>query len=245
MTCIVKSGVASTTWKVSKYGVFSGPNTDQKKTPYLETSQIFLPNLFDYSNVSYHNYHKKRPYIYDIHEKYPILAPPPPPLILFSVCPNGSESDKTPRRSWTSTLRLPTTPIPISFGILAKNCIGKSPKYTQCKAVICNEKRHVKSSNMSTVLIRLLQIIRNYSKQESVYVFNLYFCSSVFVSELILIVIISIQLNECWISKQFEDVDDRSCNFTGTCFFLYNLSPIHYHTRHYYCDRPDTSLEHL
>ena len=209
---------------MSKYGVFSGPNTDQKKTPYLETSQIFLPNLFDYSNVSYHNYHKKRPYIYDIHEKYSILAPP---------------------RSWTSTLRLPTTPIPISFGILAKNCIGKSPKYTQCKAVIYNEKRHVKSSNMSTVLIRLLQIIRNCSKQESVYVFNLYFCSSVFVSELILIVIISIQLNECWISKQFEDVDDRSCNFTGTCFFLYNLSPIHYHTRHCYCDRPDTSLEHL
>ena len=171
--------------------------------------------------------------------------PLPPPLILFSVCPNGSESDKTPRRSWTSTLRLPTTPIPISFGILAKNCIGKSPKYTQCKAVIYNEKRHVKSSNMSTVLIRLLQIIRNCSKQESVYVFNLYFCSSVFVSELILIVIISIQLNECWISKQFEDVDNRSCNFTGTCFFLYNLSPIHYHTRHCYCDRPDTSLEHL
>ena len=44
----------------------------------------------------------------------------------------------------------------IPFAILAKNCIGKSPKYTQCKAVIYNEKQHVKSSNMSTVLIRLL-----------------------------------------------------------------------------------------
>ena len=70
------------------------------------------------------------------------------------------------------------------------------------------KKQHVKLSNMSTVLIRLLQMVRNCSQQESVYVFNLYFCSSVFVGELILIVIISIQLNECWISKQLEDVDD-------------------------------------
>ena len=32
------------------------------------------------------------PYIYDIHEKCPIFAPPPP----FSVCPNGSKLGTTP-----------------------------------------------------------------------------------------------------------------------------------------------------
>ena len=53
---------------------------------------------------------------------------------------------------------------------------------------------------MSTVSIRSLQIVKNCSQQESVYVFNLNFCSSVLVSQLILIVVISIQLNECWIS---------------------------------------------
>ena len=104
-----------------------------------------------------------------------------------------------------------------------KNCIGKSPKYTQYKEVIYNEKQHVKSSNMSTVLIRLMQIVRNFCQLESIHVFNLYFCSSVLVSELILIVVISIRLSECWISKQFEDVEDQSCIFIGTCFFLYNF----------------------
>ena len=76
---------------------------------------------------------------------------------------------------------------------------------------------------MSTILIRLLQIVRNCYLEESVYVFNLYFCSSALVSELILIFVTSIHLNECWISKQFEDVDDWSCIFIGTCFFLYNF----------------------
>ena len=49
----------------------------------------------------------------------------------------------------------------IPLVILAENCIGKSPKYTQCQAVIYNEKQHVKSINMSAVLIRLLQIVIN------------------------------------------------------------------------------------
>ena len=35
----------------------------------------------------------KGPYIYDIHEKCPIFAPP---STTFSVCPNGSELGKTP-----------------------------------------------------------------------------------------------------------------------------------------------------
>ena len=34
----------------------------------------------------------------------------------------------------------PNTHTPIPFGILPKNGIGKSLKYTQCKAIICNEK---------------------------------------------------------------------------------------------------------
>ena len=53
--------------------------------------------------------------------------------------------------------------------------------------------------------------------------FNLYFCASVLVSELILISTISIQLSQCLISKQFEGVDNWSCIFIGLCFFLYNF----------------------
>ena len=143
---------------------------------------------------------------------------PPSPFICLS---EWVEIGRHPY-PWMSKLRLPTSPPLIPFGILAKNYIGKSPKCTQCKAVIYNEK-YVKSSNVSAILIRLLQIVRNCSSQESVYVFNLYFCSSALVSELILIFVTSIHLNECWISKQFEDVDDWSCIFIGTCFFLYNF----------------------
>ena len=105
---------------------------------------------------------KLGPYIYDIHEKCPVFAPRPPP---FSVCPNGSELGETPRpprAPGRRNLGYQQPPFPlIPLGFLAKNCIGKSPKYTQCQAVIYNEKQHVKSINMSAVLIRLLQIVIN------------------------------------------------------------------------------------
>ena len=104
---------------------------------------------------------KLGPYIYDIHEKCPVFAPLPP----FSVCPNGSELGETsrpPRAPERRNLGYQQPPFPlIPVGFLAKNCIGKSPKYTQCQAVIYNEKQHVKSINMSAVLIRLLQIVIN------------------------------------------------------------------------------------
>ena len=111
------------------------------------------------------------PYIYDIHEKCPVFAPPRPP--------------RAPGRRNLGYQQPPFPLIPLGF--LAKNCIGKSPKYTQCQAVIYNEKQHVKSINMSAVLIRLLQIVINCFQQESVYAFNLYFCSSVLVSQSTLI----------------------------------------------------------
>ena len=104
-----------------------------------------------------------------------------PPLPLFSVCPNGPETK----------LRLPTTPPhtphPYLLGYSCKKLFGKEfEEHTMLGSVIYNEK-HVKSSSMSTLLIRLLQIVRNCPKQESIYVFNLYFCSSVLVSQSILI----------------------------------------------------------
>ena len=80
---------------------------------------------------------------------------PPPSLIFLSVRmdPNWARLSLP----LDVKLRLPTTPPPqpppIPFGILAKNYIGKSPKYTQCKGVTYNEKQHVKSSNMLTFLI--------------------------------------------------------------------------------------------
>ena len=56
------------------------------------------------------------PYIYDIHEKFPIFAPPPP----FSVCPNGSELGKTPPSLDVETYATNPPPIPpLSFDILA------------------------------------------------------------------------------------------------------------------------------
>ena len=60
-------------------------------------------------------------YIYDIQEKCPpIFAPHSPAPPRYSVRPNGSELGKAPH-PWTSKARLPTTPSPIHFGILAKN----------------------------------------------------------------------------------------------------------------------------
>ena len=104
-----------------------------------------------------------------------------PPLPLFSVCPNGPETK----------LRLPTTPPrtphPYPLWYSCKKLFGKEfEEHTMLGSVIYNEK-HVKSSSMSTLLIHLLQIVRNCPKQESIYVFNLYFCSSVLVSQSILI----------------------------------------------------------
>ena len=103
------------------------------------------------------------PYIYDIHEKCPII---PPPLPHFFVCPNVFELGKTLPAPGRRNLgyQPPNSPHPlIPFGILAKNYIGNRMKYTQCKGVIYNEKQHVKSSNMLTFLIRLLPIVRNCS----------------------------------------------------------------------------------
>ena len=78
----------------------------------------------------------------------------PFPLFLFvRMGPNWSRPSPAPGRQ-NLGYQPPHPTIP--FGILANNYTGKSPKYTQCKAVIYNEKQHVKSSNMSTVLILLL-----------------------------------------------------------------------------------------
>ena len=111
------------------------------------------------------------------------LHPSPSPS--FSVCPNGPKSGEPPplapgRRNLGYT-RPPLSPLPIPFGILAKNCIGKCRKYTQCKAVIFNEKNHLKLNNMSTVLIPLLQIVRTVPGKKvficSLYIFVLVFWS--------------------------------------------------------------------
>ena len=81
----------------------------------------------------------------------------------------------------------PRTPHPYPLWYSCKKLFGKEfEEHTMLGSVIYNEK-HVKSSSMSTLLIRLLQIVRNCPKQESIYVFNLYFCSSVLVSQSILI----------------------------------------------------------
>ena len=123
------------------------------------------------------------PYIYDIHEKCPIFAPLPLPLFFF-MSEWAQIGRAAPPRPGTSKLRLyppPLSPLPIPFGILAKNCIGKSRKYTQCKAVIFNEKNHLKLNNMSTVLIPLLQIVRTVPGKKvficSLYIFVLVFWS--------------------------------------------------------------------
>ena len=65
------------------------------------------------------NLYVKGPYIYDIHEKFPIFAPPP--LSPFSVCPNGSKLGKTTPSPGRRNLGYQPPPIsaPISFGILA------------------------------------------------------------------------------------------------------------------------------
>ena len=109
-------------------------------------------------------------------------TPPPPPLFLYVRM--GPNRASRPPRPGTSKLRLyppPLSPLPIPFGILAKNCIGKSRKYTQCKAVIFNEKNHLKLNNMSTVLIPLLQIVRTVPGKKvficSLYIFVLVFWS--------------------------------------------------------------------
>ena len=107
-----------------------------------------------------------------------------PPLPLFSVCPNGPE---TKLRLPTTPPPTPPTPHPYLLWYSCKKLFGKEfEEHTMLGSVIYNEK-HVKSSSMSTLLIRLLQIVRNCPKQESIYVFNLYFCSSVLVSQSILI----------------------------------------------------------
>ena len=92
-------------------------------------------------------------------------TPPPPPLFLYvRMGPNrASRHPLAPGRrnlGYTRPRPPPLSLLPIPFGILAKNCIGKSLRYTQCKAVIFNEKNHLKLNNMSTVLIPLLQIVR-------------------------------------------------------------------------------------
>ena len=51
------------------------------------------------------------------------------PLPPFSVCANGSELGETSPHPWMLKLRLPTTPTPIPFRILAKNVNAKkNPK---------------------------------------------------------------------------------------------------------------------
>ena len=64
------------------------------------------------------NLYVKGPYIYDIHEKCPIFAPPLSP---FSVCPNGSKLGKITPSPGRQNLGYQPPPIstPISFGILA------------------------------------------------------------------------------------------------------------------------------
>ena len=101
-----------------------------------------------------------------------------------SVCPNGSKLGK-PLPSLdveTQATIHPTSPPPSSPLVQIE-----SEVHTIQAMVIHNEKQHVKSSSMSTVLMRLLQIVKNCSQQESPHVFNFYFCSSVLVSQSILI----------------------------------------------------------
>ena len=111
-------------------------------------------------------------------------TPPPSPLFLYvQMGPNrASRPPLAPgRRNLGYTPPPPPSPLPIPFGILAKNCIGKSLKYTQCKAVIFNEKNHLKLNNMPTVLIPLLQIVRTVPGKKvficSLYIFVLVFWS--------------------------------------------------------------------
>ena len=70
------------------------------------------------------------PYIYDIHEKYPIFAPHPSPFFLSGQM--GLNRGR-PHCPWTSKLRLPTTSTPILFGnscsilIIFSRCLHHIP----------------------------------------------------------------------------------------------------------------------
>ena len=92
----------------------------------------------------------------------------------------------------------PNTHTPIPFGILPKNGIGKSLKYTQCKAIICNEKttckieQHVNCFNTFAANRKKMLLARNCLC--SIYIFDLVF-------GLVNYVVFSIQLSECWILK--------------------------------------------
>ena len=71
-----------------------------------------LQNLDDRNKNSLRtqNLYVKGPYIYDIHEKCPIFAPPPSPLFLsVRMGPNRA---RPPSHPWTLKLRLPTNPSP-------------------------------------------------------------------------------------------------------------------------------------
>ena len=98
----------------------------------------------------------------------------------------------------TTTAPPPNTHTPLPFGIQPKNGIGKSLKYTQCKAIICNEKttckieQHVNCFNTFAANRKKMLLARNCLC--SIYIFDLVF-------GLVNYVVFSIQLSECWILK--------------------------------------------